>query len=62
MSKLKFIAMLACVSIACDPSSVSAQHQEQQHEDISTEQMLADFEADAERRRSEGRVFRRRSA
>ena len=46
MSKLKFIAMLACVSLACDPTSVSAQHQEQHHEEFSTAQMLEEFEAD----------------
>ena len=32
MSKLKFIAMLACISLACDPTSVSVQHQEQHQE------------------------------
>ena len=53
MSKLKFITMLACVSLTCDPASVSADHHEQHHEEISPAQMLAEFESDAERRRSE---------
>ena len=53
MSKLKFITMLACVSLTCDPASVSADHHEQHHEEISPAQMLAEFETDAERRRSE---------
>ena len=49
MSKLKFIAILACVSLSCDPTIVSAQHQEE----ISPAQMLADFEAEADHRRNE---------
>jgi hypothetical protein len=53
MSKLKFITMLACVSLTCDPSSVSADHHEQHHEEISPAQMLAEFESEAERRRGE---------
>ena len=57
MSNLKLGALLVCVSLACYPFSVSADHHgqdhEQHHENISPEQMLADFEAESERRRSE---------
>ena len=49
MIQLKFIPILACIALACDPTVASAQHQA--HD--STADILADFEAEAERRRSE---------
>ena len=49
MIQLKFIPILACIALACDPTVASAQHQA--HD--STADILADFEAEAERRRGE---------
>ena len=52
MTKLKFVAVLFWVTLVCDPITVSAQ----QHEDDSIHnpaEILAEFEAEADRRRSE---------